>query len=235
MSLLGRFFNKKGAAGPPPTARAAAPIATAVPAYYEVWGSLERANRALWVGLWLATTTAVLCLILVRLLITRPPIVIRVSDAGMAQVVADPGRQPPVSEAEIKNFLSLFERFFFGLNAYTYEADLNAAFPMMTAGFQPKANDMLKRQGTIDGLKANQGRVTVTLTELKVLRDTSDIVECRVMGNRQVGSFKLDGGSGRVVFEHDIILRKVPRSDKAPYGVLVDDLHESVYENTLKN
>ncbi len=217
MSRLSAIFGKKAPA--PPGA-----AATAAPAYYEVWGGLESANRALWLALWFSITVALLC---------RPPLVIRVSDTGLSQALMDDGRQPPVGEPEIKNFLSLYERFFYGLNFHTYDSDLKLAFAMMTPGFQSKANDMLKRDGTLDSLKANEGRVIVTLTELKVLRDTPDVLECKVMGSRQIGTFKTDGVSGRIVFEHVFILRKVSRSEKAPYGVLVDDFHESVYENTL--
>ena len=229
MSLLGLLLKKKAAAAP-----VAAQAVTAAPAYYEVWGGLESANRALWLAVWFSTTVALLCLIMVRALLCRPPLVIRVTDSGLAQAMAGDGRQPPVSEAEVKNFASLFERFFFGLNFHTYDADLKLAFAMMTPAFQSKANDLLKSAGTIATLKANEGRVIVNLTELKVLRDTPDILECMVRGTRQIGSFKTDGNTGRVVFEHDIIMRKVPRSEKAPYGVLVEDFHESIYEDTLK-
>lgn len=232
MKLLAGLFKKHSPA-PPPAAVPALPLGE--PAYFEVWGGLESANRALWLAVWFSTTVAILCLIMVRALLCRPPLVIRVSDAGVAQVAADPGRQPSVTEAEVKNFLILFERFYTGLNVYTYEADLRLAFSMMTPSYQGKANDALKRDGSIETLKQNQGRITVTLTELKVLRDTPEILECRVMGNRQVGSYKPDGNVGQVVFEHDIILRKVPRSEQAPYGVLVENVHESLYENTVKN
>ena len=228
MSLLGRLLKR-----PAETAAPADPAATATPAYYEVWGGLESANRALWLAVWFSTVVALLCLIMVRALLCRPPLVIRVTDSGLAQVMPDDARQPPVSEAEIKNFLSLFERFFFGLTVHTYDADLKLAFSMMSPAFQGKANDLLKHDGTIEALKANEGRVRVNLTELKILRDTPEVLECRVMGNRQIGSFKIGGSAGQIVFEHVVILRKVPRSDKAPYGVLVDDFHESIYENTL--
>jgi hypothetical protein len=33
-----------------------------------------------------------------------------------------------------------------------------------------------------------------------------------------------------VVFEHDIILKKVARSEKAPNGILVQDYKESVFK-----
>jgi hypothetical protein len=199
------------------------------PAYYEVWGGLESANKALWMALWFSTTVAILALILVRVSLRRPPVVIRVDDAGQAQVVADP-QQPPVSEAEVKNFLTIFERFFTELNAYTYASDLKLAFNMMTPDFQTKANDMLKRDSTVEILKANQGKTTLFLTELKIVRDTTDVFECKVKGYRQTSSYKQDGPTGEVVFEHDIILKKVARSEPAPNGILVQDFKESVFK-----
>lgn len=199
------------------------------PAYYEVWGSLEKTNKVLWAALWFAVTVAVLALILVRVAIHRPPVVIRVDGEGQAQFVTD-SQQPPVSEAEVKNFLSLFERFYTGLNAYTCDADLKLAFGMMTPDFQRKAGDTLKRSGIVEQVKSEQLKTTLFLTELSIVRDTAEVLECKIKGYRQTSSYKLDGPAGEVVFEHDIILKKVPRSQTAPNGVLVDGYLESVFK-----
>lgn len=204
------------------------PLAT--PAYYEVWGGLESANKALWVALWFAVTMAVLSLALLRLQLRRPPIVIKVDGLGQAAIVAEPDRQPPVGEAEVKNFLALFERFFIELNGYTYDSDLKLAFAMMTPDFQTKASDILKRDGTLEVIKSSQLRTTLVLTEMRVLRDTAQLLECKVKGYRQTASYKPDVAGSETVFEHDIVLRKVPRSEQAPYGILVEDFHESVFK-----
>jgi hypothetical protein len=220
------LFKKRAA---PSTAAAARPREG--PAYYEVWGSMESANRALWAALWLAVTVALLALLLVRVLVSRPPVVIRVDAAGQA-LVADPSRQPSVSEAEIKNFLSLFERFFTELNCYTCDADLRLAFSMMTPEFQGKANDMLKRSGVVEAIKANNGKTVLTLTEIKVVRDTTQVLECHVKGYRQISSYKPDGAQSEVVFEDNVILKKTPRTERAPYGVLVQDWSESLFKKS---
>lgn len=200
------------------------------PAYYEVWGGLERANKALWIALWLAVTVALLALALLRVQSRRPPVVIRVDASGQSAAIADVDREPPVGEAEVRNFLALFERFFIELNTYTYDADLRLAFTMMTPEFQSKANDLLKRENTVENLKANQTKTTLVLTELRVVRDTAQVFECKVKGYRQVASYKPDVAAGEVVFEHDVVLRKVPRSQQSPYGILVEDFHESVFK-----
>ncbi len=218
-------------ANPKETAKAGdLPLET--PAYYEVWGSLEQANKALWVGLWFAITVALLELVLLRVQLHRPPVVIRVDDAGQAQLVADPSRQPPVSEAEIKNFLTLFEKFFTELNCYTYNADLKVAYSMMTKEFQSKASEQFKRGGTLETLKGNQAKTTLTLTEIKVLKDTPVFLDCHVKGYREIESYKTDGSKTEVVFEDDIILKKVPRSAATPYGVLVQDWLESLFKKS---
>lgn len=199
------------------------------PAYYEVWGSLEKTNKILWTALWFAVTVAVLALLLVRIAICRPPAVIRVDGTGQAQAVTDM-QQPPVSEVEVKNFLTLFERFYIGLNAYTCDADLKLAFEMMTPDFQLKASDSLKRSGVIEQIKSDQIKTAIVLTELNIVRDTADVLECKVKGYRQTSSYKPDGPTGEVVFENDIILKKVPRSQTAPNGLLVEGYAESVFK-----
>lgn len=223
--LLGRLFARKPEAG-----GGEAQTALAEPVYYEVWGSLESANRALWAALWLATTVALLSLLLVRLLLSRPPVVIRVDGQGQAQAVADAGRSHGTTEPEIAAFVTLFEQFFTELNCYTYDADLRRAFAMMTQSFQSKANDMLKRDAIVENLKASQTKTALTLTEIKVVRDTPEIVQCRVKGFRAISSYKPDQAPGEVVFEDDIVLRKVPRSKNAPYGLLIEDFNESLFK-----
>jgi hypothetical protein len=200
------------------------------PAYYEVWGGLESANRALWISLWFAITVALLTMALLRVQLRRPPVVIRVDSSGQSAVMPGVGLQAPVGEAEVRNFLTLFERFFIELNAYTYDSDLKLAFAMMTEDFQAKANDIIKRDGTLETVKAGQLRTTIFLSELRVLRDTPQMFECKVKGYRQTSSYKPDVAAGEVVFEHDVVLRKVPRSERAPYGILVEDFRESVFK-----
>ena len=139
--------------------------ALAVPAYYEVWGSLESANRALWVALWFAMTVALLALILLKLQLSRPPVVIRLDQNGQTQPLMNTSSPPPVGEAEVKNFLTLFERFFTELNFYTYDADLKLAFGMMTKEYQSKAADILKRDGVL-GSGEHGGREYITLCVL---------------------------------------------------------------------
>ena len=216
--MMGGLFAKKAAASP------------SEPPYYEVWGGLESANRALWAAVWVSSSVMLLSLVMLRVVLRRPPVVITVNGSGQAAVLADAGTQPPVTAAEVKNFLALFERFFTELNVYTYDSSLRQAFTMMTPTFQNKANDMLKRAATIESLKTSQAKTTLTLTEVKVVRDTPQLLECSVKGYRQIGSYKADEPQTEVVFEDDIILRKVPRSEEAPYGLLTEDYHESVFK-----
>lgn len=223
------IFKKRSAAPQEAPPAAAEGLPLGVPPYYEVWGGLESANRALWVALWFSITVAVLALILLKSQLSRPPVVIRLDQAGQAQPLGNSGGQPPVADAEVKNFLTLFERFFTELNYYTYDADLKLAFAMMTKEYQGKAADLLKHGGILDKLKANQGKTTLTLTEITIAKDTAQVLECHVKGYRQIGSYKPDGGQNEVVFDDDVILRKVPRSELAPSGLLVEDFNESLF------
>ncbi len=228
MNLLPARAAAKPQEKPVQTQIEGAPLA--VPPYYEVWGGLESANRALWVALWFALTVALLALILLRVALHRPPVVIRVDASGQALAAADSGAQPVVSEAEIKNFLTLFERFFTQLNSYTYESDLNLALAMMTPEFRSKALNDFKSQGLIDKLKSEGRKTALILTEIQVVSDTPKVIECHVKGYREIGSYKQDTPPQEVVFEDDVILKKVPRSEQAPNGVLVQDWTESLFK-----
>lgn len=202
----------------------------AVPAYYEVWGGLESANRALWVALWFAVAVSLLALILLRVALRRPPVVIRVDASGHAQIADEISHQPPVSEAEIKNFLGLFERFYTQLSFYTYESDLNLAFAMMTPDFRSKAGDYLKSQAVLEKVKIDERKTMLTLTEIRVVSDTPQVIECQVKGYREISSYKRNSPSQEVVFEDDVVLKKVSRSEQAPNGVLVQDWNESLFK-----
>jgi hypothetical protein len=228
MALKDLFRMRTSGAGKHPAASPGSPLA--VPAYYEVWGSLESVNRALWVALWFSLTVTLLTLTMLRILLVRPPVVIRVDGSGLALPLANATAPQAPGEAEVKNFLTLFERFFTELNCHTYESDLKFAFGMMTPEFQPKANDMLRRAGTLEALKANEGKTALTLTEIKIVRDTPQVMECHVKGYRELSSYKPDGTQSEVVFEDDVILRKAPRSETAPYGILVEEFSESLFK-----
>lgn len=227
---LKTIFRRQTFRKAPNQAADAKEMVLGAPAYYEVWGGLESANKALWIALWFSTTVALLALILLKVLIGRPPVVIRIDGNGSVQAATDSGAQSPVSEAEIKNFLTLFEGFFTELNFYTYDSELKSSFKMMTSDFQKTAQAMLVSNGTLDNLKANESKTTLTLTEIKIIRDAPMVLECHVKGFREIGSYKPDGKQSEVVFEDDVVLRKVPRAEQAPYGVLVEDFNESVFK-----
>lgn len=230
MNILKSIWRRRATKPVEKTAEGAESIQLSTPAYYEVWGGLESANKALWVALWLCITVTILSLGLLRAQMAHPPIVIRVDSDGKAQALPGAYAQPQVSEVEVTNFLTLFERFFTELNSYTYESDIKLAFDMMTQDFQKKATDTFNRDGTLQNLKANKTKTTLHLTEMKVARDTSQVFEVHVKGYREIGSYKPDGVQSEVVFDDDVILRKVPRSAQAPYGLLVEDFNESVFK-----
>ena len=236
-----KFFlsRKKNTDAPKPeTANASEPGLTeplAAPAYYEVWGGLESANRALWVGLWCSCTFAVLALLLLRSALRRPPVVIRLDPDGQVQVIGGASGAPvqaatAPSQAEIENFVSLFERFFTELNCYTCDADLKQAFFMMTPEFQQKAQEQLNRNGSVAQFKAQKLHTSLVITEITVKDETAQAIDCHVRGYRDIGSYMPGVAKHEVVFEDDIVLKEVPRSEQAPYGLLVEDYAASYFK-----
>ncbi|MDE1977457.1 MAG: hypothetical protein KGI84_09410, partial [Elusimicrobia bacterium] len=88
----------------------------------------------------------------------------------------------------------------------------------------------LKSSGIVDKLKAMKERTTLTLTEIDVKNDTPQVLEVRVKGYRDISSYLPGVAPDEVVFEDDLVLKKVPRSDAAPYGLLVEDDETSYFK-----
>jgi len=225
--------RKKDKAAPKPeAANESDPLA--VPAYYEVWGGLESANRALWVGLWISCTFSLLSLLLLRAVLRRPPVVLSVGADGQVRIMSGAARassaEPQPSRAEIENFVSLFERFFTELNCYTCDADLKQAFSMMAPEFQQQAQDGLNKSGKVEQLKTRKLHTKLVITEITIKDDTAQVIDCEVRGYRDIASYLPGVAEREDIFQDDIVLEKVPRSDKAPYGLLVEDYAASYFK-----
>jgi len=223
--MLKFLLPRKNSAPEPEAKKDDAPMAA--PAYYEVWGGLESANRALWVGLWISCTFSLLSLLLLRAVLRRPPVVLSIGADGQVRIVSGAAQassaEPQPSRAEIENFVSLFERFFTELNCYTVNADLKQAFSMMTPEFRQQARDGLNKSGKVERLKTQKLHANLVITEITIKDDTAQAIDCEVQGYRDIASYLPGVAAREEIFQDDIVLEKVPRSDKAPYGLLVED------------
>lgn len=198
--------------------------------YFEVWG--EMANQLnLFKHLTLIFAAAVFFLtILLTKSINKMPLVIRVDALGNAEAFKDVPSANPITAAEVNNFTQYFLQYWVAGNFYTYEDDLTKAFKMMTEGYQRKANDYLSTHGTLDYIKSNQVKTKMTISEMLILKDTKDYVNLKVKGTNEVRSYQAAEFYKEEIFECELSLKKVERSDNTPWGLLVDAWNVSYFK-----
>lgn len=198
--------------------------------YYEVWG--EMANQLnLFKHLTLLFAAAVIFLsILLTKSINKMPLVIRVDALGNAESFKDVQSANPVTAAEVNNFTQYFLQYWIAGNFYTYEDDLTKAFKMMSEGYQRKASDYLSTHGTMDYIKTNQVKTKMTISEMLILKDTKDYVNLKVKGTNEVRSYQAADFYKEEIFECELSIKKVERSENTPWGLLVDAWNVSYFK-----
>ena len=198
--------------------------------YHEVWG--EMANQLnLFKHLTLLFAGAVIFLaILLTKSINKMPLVIRVDALGNAEAFKDVQSANPVSAAEVNNFTQYFLQYWIAGNFYTYEDDLTKAFKMMSEGYQRKASDYLSTHGTMDYIKTIQVKTKMTISEMLILKDTKDYVNLKVKGTNEVRSYQAADFYKEEIFECELSLKKVERTENTPWGLLVDAWNVSYFK-----
>jgi hypothetical protein len=190
--------------------------------YFEVWGeALESVQFLKKLSLGLVLSNAML-LILADRVLRKPPLVIRVSEVGRAEAIHDVEMLAQVTKPEVLNFVNLFLKYYLERNVYTWKDNLVLAGQMMTPEFRAKmGRDAGFDQETML-LETQKLTSKLQISNVSVTRVTSDHILVSVRGWRQVTSYTDPKFLKETVFEVDLSLRKVPRSMKSPYGLLVD-------------
>ena len=168
--------------------------------------------------------------IIVRKSINKMPLVIRVDLLGNAETAKYNKSILAVSPAEISNFTQYFTQYFSAHNFYTYDEDFTKAFKMMTEDCQRKLNDYLTIKNVMNNIKSNQEKTKLTITEIRTVKDSPEYVNLKVKGNREIRSYQNADFYREEIFEAELSIKKVDRSEKTPWGLLVDSWSESLYK-----
>jgi len=198
--------------------------------YFEVFGdAINQLNlfKTLTVGLLML---CIFLVIIVRKSINKMPLVIRVDLLGNAETAKYNKSILAVSPAEISNFTQYFTQYFSAHNFYTYDEDFTKAFKMMTEDCQRKLNDYLTIKNVMNNIKSNQEKTKLTITEIRTVKDSPEYVNLKVKGNREIRSYQNADFYREEIFEAELSIKKVDRSEKTPWGLLVDSWSESLYK-----
>ena len=207
---------------------AAAPVPTRK--YYEIWG--ETANQLNWFKnlAFLMAGAVIFLVILLTKSINKMPLVIRVDTLGAAKAFSNVQSANPVTAAEVNNFTQYFLQYWTAGNYYTYEDDLTKAYKMMTENYQRKAGEYLSTHSTMDYIKQNQIKTKMTISEMFILKDSENYVNLKVKGTNEVKSYQAPDFYKEEIFEYELSLKKVERTENTPWGLLVDAWNASYFK-----
>ncbi|MBI5239124.1 MAG: hypothetical protein HY926_01495 [Elusimicrobia bacterium] len=211
-------------------AAAAAKRERGEPRFFEVFGdavseTLFLRNLAIVLG----GASLVLCMALLRLCV-RPPLVIRVSDLGEPMPITDARRAAYVTAPEVRNFAEHFTRNLLAWDLYTFVDDIDRALAMMAPEAAAKMKSRLDGLNTTSAIRENSLRTTVAITEIEVEKDTPDVVRVKVRGTRTAASYEKKDYHKETSFEDTLVANKVARTAKTPWGLLVVEWTEAIYE-----
>lgn len=212
------------------------PAAPALPAdaprrpYWEVFGNTI--NQLEWfknLSIIMAGAVIFLSILLVKS-INKMPLVIRVDSLGNAEAFKNVKSANAVTTAEINNFTQYFLQYWTAGNYYTYEDDFRHAFKMMTENYQRKAADYMSTHGQVDYIKQNQIKTKMTISEIIILKDSKDFVNLKVKGTNEIRSYQAPDFFKEEIFDYELSLGKVERSENTPWGLLVDSWSPSYFK-----
>lgn len=197
--------------------------------YFEVFGDAMN-----WV-MFLRTLVIIMAIVIVFLVtmlaksVNKPPLVVKVDKIGRAEAIKEWASDTKITLPEIANFTQSFLDRWMKWDFYTYQEDFGAAAKMMTAEQQQRAQEYInanKVQEQIDGVRS-RGKVYVTKIELK--KDSRESATVSAKGYREIYSYLNPDFKKEVVFEVEIVAKKVSRSTQSPWGLLVDYYKEEVF------
>ncbi len=171
----------------------------------------------------------VLCIALLRLA-GKAPLVIRVDALNDPAAFTDVRHEAYVTAPEVRNFAEHFTRYLLAWDLYTFVDDIDRAFAMMTPEAGAKVKGYLDGLNTTSVIRENSLRTKVVITEIVVEKDTPSVVRVKVRGTRVAESYEKKDFHKETTFEDTLVARKVARTIKTPWGLLVADWSEAIYK-----
>ena len=200
--------------------------------YYEVWGESLRVIAVYRTAATaLAGVTLVLAVLLARA-VERPPLVVRVDSLGRAEAVTDLRREDAVTAPEIHNFATVFTELYHGFDYYSYVETFRRAFRMMTPELQQRQQAHLNTAGILAEIAESRLKSAPVIARVEIVKDTRDAVQVKVKGYRTVTSYLDERYRREIVYEAELVMRKVKRTFKTPWGLLLDHYRETVFKES---
>lgn len=194
--------------------------------YYEVFGDLEAQVEFLKFTSLILFTLLFLAMAGAFLLAKRPPVVIRVTEVGESQPIRDLRSNNAPTEPEIFYFAKSFVKRYAEYNAYTLGRDMAEAMNQMTSGYQKTAQRDLVESGLLAKVREAGLYAQIEFKEETIDRETPDFCRVSLIGVRTLRSYKNQDYKESSLFKAELVLKKFPRSQQIPAGLLVEQYRE---------
>jgi len=194
--------------------------------FYEIWGDLEAQNNTLKITLLGLLAAIIVALVLSYLGMSRPPVVIRVTEAGRAEAIKDISTNNAVTDPEIIYFAKLFIEKFTEYNSYTITTDLKEAFALMTPAYQKIAKKEVIDSNLVSQIAQASIYSQVEIREIRIEKQDEHYAILSFLGVRTIRSYKDREFKEESLFKGDAILRKVNRNLTNPHGLLLEEYRE---------
>ena len=151
---------------------------------------------------------------------------IRVTEAGRADVIRDLKTHNAPTEPEILYFAKSFVKRYSEYNAYTLARDTAEAMNQMTRRYQRRAQKELVNSGLLAQVREARLYASVEFKEGTIERATPEYIRVSLIGVRRVASYANPDYRDSSLFKAELVLKKARRSEKIPSGLLVDEYRE---------
>ncbi len=198
--------------------------------FYEIWGDLEAQNATLKIVIILMSIITVISLFtsFYTYKANRIPVVIRVDDAGKAEVLRNLPFDNKVGTGEIAYFSKSFVREFTGFNSLMIKTELSRALNKMSPEYGKKMLIAIIRDKFVQKMEKADITSKIKFKKIKLISQTVNHDELKLYVIRTVVSDSDSAVKNSSAYEDKLILKRIKRSIQYPFGL------EVVYFSSLK-
>ena len=197
--------------------------------FNEIWGSLKLENLGykILAGAMFLVTLSSLALSYYVYSINRVPVVIRVNEAGRAQVLKMTAFKHPAGTGEIYYFTKSFLREMVGFNSFTVRTQIARALNKMSPSYAKSMDETIKKDKYVQNAVAANVDFRLDIKKIEIRNQTKHHVVLRVILKINIISNQTGNIEETENYMDRIILKRISRSIDFPFGLEVVNFTET--------
>ena len=197
--------------------------------FNEIWGSLKLENLGykILAGAMFLVTLSALALSYYVYSINRVPVVIRVNEAGRAQVLKMTAFKHPAGTGEIYYFTKSFLREMVGFNSFTVRTQIARALNKMSPSYAKSMDETIKKDKYVQNAVAANVDFRLDIKKIEIRNQTKHHVVLRVILKINIIANQTGKIEETENYMDRIILKRISRSIDFPFGLEVVNFTET--------